>query len=123
MSQRTMQLTPAREPVRLPAWLWFMAKFSELVLNSRLTGAVAENRVGKVVRSSLHSFRAERKGIIVQIKITKLPIVVSFHYLRWPASHHEQTVFLQALFSFVFDDLSEVDFDAARRAVIQVFSN
>lgn len=69
MSQRTMQLTPAREPVRLPAWLWFMAKFSELVLNSRLTGAVAENRVGKVVRSSLHSFRAERKGIIIELRV------------------------------------------------------
>jgi len=120
MSQQAMQLPPAREPINLPAWLFFMAKFSQHMLNSRLTGAVAANKTGKMVRSSLHSFRAERKGIIVELRVGfggRSYFVMSFHYLRWPIIPHEQTAFLRALFSFVFDDIHEVDFEAARRAV------
>lgn len=124
MSQARMELRPAREPRRLPAWLVLCGKVSEVLLNSPLRGAVAERKAGRWVKSAIHHFKAERKGIIVELRIRNGPrsvMIMSFHYLRWPSYRADQVVFLQVLFSFLLDDLTEVDFHAAARAIEQVF--
>lgn len=96
-----------------------------MLLNSPLRGAVAERKVGRWVKSAIHHFKAERKGIIIELCIRNGPrsvMIMSFHYLRWPADRADQVVFLQMLFALLLDDLSEVDFRAAAAAVRQIFS-